>query len=565
MTVRISLAALAFATSAAAAAVQERTVKVSGAWLQVPVCNRTERCKVNVWDGKENVFSFCVNAGTNAPDWFFPIHVSRHVGKNLRFSFVPDKDADLHVPFERFRFTDGPEYGPGLYHEEQRPQFHFTPIVGWNNDPNGLSYCRGYWHLFYQGAPCARDHRQNFWGHAVSRDLVHWKEIDPAIWPDNDEFAASGSGVVDETGSAGFGAGAHVLIYTRMPWWGGKDNAFAQSLAYSTDGIHYAKYAGNPVLPEYSFGNRDPKVFWHAPSRKWVMFLYVGNYEGDWHAFNIYNSDDLKNWTLTSTLKGSRMHSREDGDPRNGTVLHECPDCCELQVEGEPAQTRWVTWGAWGEYLIGDFDGRTFSVREGPVTPNWRAMGYYAAQTFSGNPSGRVVWMPWYNLTTRSDMKFNQGMGLPCELGLKRTAAGLRMTFKPVRELESLRDGTAVPFPRFDGELVEAVVKAKAGKTGELRLVLRGATVVWHAETGMLTFECGDLGRQTVWKPEGGDLSLRIYIDRLGAEIYSADGLNVMPVPAFVPDRAQRRLSASASGDVRLESAEAYRLKGIWK
>ena len=552
------VAVFALAAAGASAGVPERTMEVTGRWLQVPVVNAGKPCKVNVWDGGSNLFSFCVNAGTNAPDWFFPVHVEKLLGKRLRFAFVPGAGDGLHVPFERFRFTDGPEYGADLYDEACRPQFHFSPIVGWNNDPNGLSYFQGKWHLFYQGAPCARMHRKNFWGHAVSDDLVHWRELDPAVWPDNDGYIASGSAVVDEFGTAGFGMGAHVLVYTRMPWWGGKDQTFTQDLAYSADGKTYVKYAGNPVLPEVTTENRDPKVFWHEPTRRWVMFLYVE--QDRQHTFNIYNSEDLKHWELASTLRGSMVSE----DRRTGRVLYECPDCRELAVEGEPSRKHWVVWGGSGAYLIGDFDGRVFTVREGPVRPSWKDMGYYAPQTFSGNPSGRAIWMPWTRMTTRADMKFNQCMGLPCELGLKRTKNGLRMTFRPVRELSALRDGAALPLPEFKDELAEVVVNARAGGSGELSLQLRGARLSWDAATEKLRFAFGTKKREVAWPIEGGELALRIFLDRQGVEVYSADGVNLLPVPEFLPDPADRKMSATSSGEVRIESAAAYRLKSIW-
>ena len=549
----------------------EVTLEVTGDWLQVPVYNPGVRCKVNVFDGERNLFSFSVNeCGTNAPTWYFPIHVADCRGKRLRFVHVPPaprKGArEQRVPFELFRFTSTAERPANQYDEPARPQFHFSPVVGWNNDPNGLTYYKGQWHLFYQGAPCARDHRQNFWGHAVSDDLVRWTETDPGVWPDNEGFIASGSGVVDVENTAGFGPGAHVLVYTRMPWVGCREWKTTQDLAYSTDGVHYTKFAGNPVLREVTPHNRDPKVFWHAPTKRWVMFVYVGNYgEGGEkrHTFHIYNSPDLKRWELTSVLKGDRMC--------DGKYFYECPDCVELPIEGETGR-KWVVWGAGGMYAVGDFDGKAFTPDESRINPTWcgypnfwRDRDYYAAQTFFGSPDGRTIWMPWFRLRTPDDHLFNQGMGLPCELGLKRTAEGLRLAWKPVRELESLRTGPAQPFAAFDGELVEAFVEADAGESGEVRLNLRGAEIVWNRKAGTLTFAHRALVRAVPWKTAGGRLSLRVFVDRQGIEIFSTDGLNLLPVQAFRPDRSNGRLYAAVSGDARLLKAEAYALRSVWR
>ena len=223
-----------------------------------------------------------------------------------------------------------------VYHERYRPQFHFTPMKNWTNDPNGLVFYKGEYHLFFQHNPTGINWGNMTWGHAVSPDLVHWKQLDNAIEPDKLGTIFSGSAVVDWDNTAGFQTGDEKVIaciYTSA------GNPFTQSIAYSNDrGRTWKKYEKNPVLKHIIGGNRDPKVFWHAPTKKWVMALYL---DGDKYA--LFTSPNLKEWTKLS-----------DVAPSGGS---ECPDIFQLAVDGDSKNTKWVFWAGNGNYLIGVFDG----------------------------------------------------------------------------------------------------------------------------------------------------------------------------------------------------------------
>ncbi|MFI8961729.1 GH32 C-terminal domain-containing protein [Streptomyces sp. NPDC053493] len=253
------------------------------------------------------------------------------------------------------------------YTETYRPQFHFSPAKNWMNDPNGLVWFQGEYHLFYQYNPNGNTWGDMSWGHAVSRDLVHWKELDLALPHDAEEMVFSGSAVVDHDNTTGFGTKenpAMVAVYTSHFKNGGKQ---AQSLAYSTDrGRTWTKYAGNPVLDIGSTEFRDPKVQWYAPTRSWLMTVSLSAE----HKVRFYSSKDLKSWTHLS-----------DFGPRNAVGgVWECPDLFPLPVDGDPQRVKWVlvvninpggiAGGSAAQYFVGDFDGRRFTADDdGSYTP----------------------------------------------------------------------------------------------------------------------------------------------------------------------------------------------------
>ena len=258
-------------------------------------------------------------------------------------------------------FMTAPEQGPGAapaFTEPHRPQFHFTPERNWMNDPNGLVYHEGEYHLFFQYNPDGDQWGNMSWGHAVSTDLVHWQELPLAISHDDAEMVFSGSAVVDHENTTGFGTKdepAMVAVYTRAPKAGGSQ---AQSLAYSTDrGRTWTKYAGNPVLDIGSGEFRDPKVQWYAPTRSWIMAVVLATE----HRVRFYSSKDLKSWT----------HLSDFGPAGAVGGVWECPDLFELPVDGETGKRKWVLvvslnpggiqGGSATQYFVGDFDGTRFT------------------------------------------------------------------------------------------------------------------------------------------------------------------------------------------------------------
>ena len=304
-----------------------------------------------------------------------------------------------------------------------RPRYHYAPRANWLSDPNGLVHQAGEWHMAYQDNPDGEDWGHMAWGHAVSPDLAHWTELPPALVEEAGVMVYSGGAVIDHGNTAGFGADAMVAI------WTGADHAAnrqAQCLAYSTDkGRHWTKYAGNPVLDEGMADFRDPCVFWHEPTARWIMVV-VRSTE---NRAAIYASPDLKAWTWLSFIA-------TDGAPGH---LWECPLLIELPVESSD-QRRWlfkvdVLSGAPGSgamYRTGHFDGTHF-VPEGPWHVADHGHDFYAAIAWEAprDDAGRPTWIGWMGNHAVQKHLPKQGwrgaMSLPRRIGLRRGEGGYRL------------------------------------------------------------------------------------------------------------------------------------------
>ncbi|NLX07068.1 MAG: glycoside hydrolase family 32 protein [Phycisphaerae bacterium] len=399
----------------------------------------------------------------------------------------------------------------GLYDEIHRPQFHFSAARNWLNDPNGLVYYEGEYHLFFQYNPfgCASAHKH--WGHAVSADLVHWTELPVAIFPDHLGEAWSGSAAVDWDNTAGFQTGPKpvlVAVYTSQGYDHGLPQS--QSLAYSVDrGRVWHKYVGNPVLSEV---DRDPRIFRHQPSGRWIMALFQKA------SIVFFSSPDLKRWTRLSAIEG----------------FHECPDLFELPVDGEAGRTQWVLHGANGEYLVGEFDGATFKPQSEKRKLDWGNC-LYAPQTWNDVPDGRRVQIGWA-AGGRFDaplpgMPYSQFMTFPVELSLRRVDKDVVVCRWPVREIENIRTGTRRLGPLtlrsnenaladVSSELLDIELETDAAD-GSFVFELHNQTVVYDAKERRLTAA----GRSAPLEPVDGRIGLRILVDRSIIEIFGNGGL----------------------------------------
>jgi sucrose-6-phosphate hydrolase SacC (GH32 family) len=535
----------------------ERAFAVASRYLNLPIKNgATKRVVTLVVDGKPVVRNDIALAD-HEPDWWAPMDVSAWSGKTvvLRVDQLPEDSAALTsiVPADVIKGAEN------LYKEPLRGQFHFSPRRGWNNDPNGLVYYNGEYHLFFQHNPYGWDWGNMHWGHAVSKDLVHWEELGDVLWPDELGPMFSGSAVVDHANTSGFGEAGRpplVLIYTAA------GNPTVQCVAYSTDGRAFTKCARNPVVKQVTGGNRDPKVMWHAPSRKWVMVLYV-MLKGR-HTIHFFTSSNLTDWTLASVAEGGT-------DGKDG-YLFECPDFFKLAVDGANEAAKWCLLGANGEYALGAFDGTTFKPDRSWL-PGQRGKGFYAPQTFSDLPAadGRRIQIGWFQTATPG-MPFNQSMSIPLELKLTATADGPRMTWTPVKELESLRAKSHVVSPRMlepgdgnpladlRGELLELRAEFAPARDAEVAFNVRGATVAYDARTQELVVN----GHRARAPLKQGQQRLTIYVDRTGLEVFGADGLTYLPMPHNA-DPANQGLSVGVKGAAaRVTSLEVHELRSAW-
>jgi sucrose-6-phosphate hydrolase SacC (GH32 family) len=444
-----------------------------------------------------------------------------------------------------------------LYRESLRPQVHFTAQANWINDPNGLVFFRDEYHLFFQHDPTKLNGSEfKSWGHAVSSDLVHWRQMNDALLPDELGSIWSGSAVVDWHNTAGLQAGDEpplVAMYTAaggmLPASAGRP--FTQALAYSNDrGRSWYKYAGNPVLANVANGNRDPKVVWHAPTKRWVTALYLSD-----DRFGLFASPDLKEWRQLQEVRVSGSS--------------ECPDFFEAPIEGEAGATRWIFWTANNAYLAGAFDGTKFVAEGGPRRGDFGDC-YYAAQTFSDIPAkdGRRIQIAWMRGGQYPDMPFNQQLSIPTVLTLRRDVEGLRLLRSPVKELEKLRGdrgewkGTLGegrdPFKDVSGDAFEIRATIDSAAAREMTLCVHGTPLTYDVAAGRLSLP----GAQADIPLHEGKLRLHAFVDRTSVEVFAAEGRATL-AKCFVPAKGAASLSLSGDGAI-VESLEWWTLKSIW-
>ena len=432
------------------------------------------------------------------------------------------------------------------YNEQYRPQIHYTPIRNWINDPNGMVYADGVYHLFYQYNPSGNDWGNMSWGHAQSTDLIHWEEKPVALREDHLGAIFSGSAVVDGNNTAGFGKDAIVAIYTSA---GARQQ---QSIAYSTDGAATFKtFEGNPVIPNNSKPDfRDPKVFWHEESQSWIMVLALG-----WeYGVEILSSKNLKNWTSLSVFTCDLPSCRRG--------QWECPDLIRLDCEGEEKWVMIVSLNPGGPvsgsgtmYFIGSFDGNKF-VADDLKYPLWLDYGTdnYAGVTWSNIPD-RTVYIGWMNNWLYAGVvptsPWRSAMTLPREISLKKISGEIALTTNVIREIENIaedwedaNDGTIGKRDAYQLKLSvdmtsDATYKLlnSAGEYLEFYVNSSARTIVAkrNGKTGVSSFSASyslpALRLPVIDKADKVDLD--IYVDRSSIEMFVSDGSAAMTMLVF--------------------------------
>lgn len=514
-------------------------------YLNLPVKTGADKRRVRLEVAGQTVREFEIELAVSDPDFWVFLDVSAFKGRQavLHLGLTDQELGALELISQDDRMRGAAD----LYRENLRPQFHFSSRRGWNNDPNGLVYYKGEYHLYYQHNPYGTGWGNMHWGHAVSPDLVHWEELPIALYPrEFGDWVFSGSAVVDWHNTGGFQRGAEkaiVVAYT--------STGRGQCIASSNDcGRTFTDYEGNPVVTNKG---RDPKVLWHEPTHSWVMAVY--DEQGESKGIAFYTSPDLKAWTFASRVDG----------------YYECPELFPLPVDGDPANTLWVLYAADGAYALGDFDGKTFTMRSGKHRFNY-GNGFYASQTFSDLPAedGRRIQIAWGRMASPG-MPFNQMMDFPVELTLHTTPEGLRMFANPVAEIAGLHgrkhDFTGLELadeekalPGLQGDLfhVDAQISLEGCRQAGLRI--RGVPVVYDVATREL--KCGDCTAHV--EPVDGRLKLEILVDRTSFEIFAQGGSVYMPM-AVIPAEDAHGISVMATaGRAVCTSFEVFELTSIW-
>jgi fructan beta-fructosidase len=473
------------------------------------------------------------------------------------------------------------------YSEPLRPQFHFTPVRNFMNDPNGLVYYKGEYHLFYQHNPLGPKWGHMSWGHALSRDLLHWEHLPVALKEENGVMIFSGSAVVDRNNTSGFCQPANgdpsclVAIYA-----GHSHNRQTQNLAYSNDrGRTWTKYSGNPVLDLGLKDFRDPKVFWHEPTARWVMVTVLP----DQHKARFFGSSDLKRWEALS-----------DFGPAGATGgVWECPDLFPLPVDGDPADIRWVldvdinpgaiAGGSGGQYFVGTFDGRTFVNDNAPDRTLWVDYGkdFYATISFSDIPpsDGRRIWMGWISNWLYANVEpttvWRGAQSVPRRLTLRRTPDGIRLLQSPIAELTALRD-TPEPVVGKDSVPISGSAEIEVGlsrgdwpqagirlfnATGEevtIGVTAEPLELFVNREKSRATPLHKDYpGRHSgPLRRRDDPLTVRVFFDRSVLEVFADDGETVITDRVY-PTRPLDRLEVLPAGRMAT-SARVWPLRSVW-
>ena len=496
-----------------AAAPTSRAIVATARYLHLPVRNQNPVQRVQVTDQAGQVvrdFDIRLDDGAGAADFVTFLDLAPFRGQTLTVAAtLPESSRAL----AGITLSDQLPGGPTLYAEADRPRFHFSSRRGWLNDPNGLVWQNGSYHLFYQHNPYGWDWGNMHWGHATSPDLVHWTEQPIALYPRQyGDWAFSGSAVVDKDNTSGFGSAAKpalVAAYT--------STGRGECIVWSHDeGRTWTEFAGNPVVRH---NGRDPRLVWHEPTRRWIMAVYEEG-DGKDRAIVFHSSPDLKAWTTEGRIDG----------------FYECPDLFELPVNGStPARSLWVISAADGQYRLGQFDGHKFT----PETPKltlWHG-DFYAAQTFSNTPDGRRIQIGWGRDITFPGMPFNQQMTIPCELTLRTTPDGPRLCAAPVAEVAQLGRwdavvaesnlGTVEPrtttFANLNiapGDGLDLALTFGTWQVGRFTVTLFGSKVAYDPEHQTLDVA----GLKVPVAPEADSVRLRILADRRSLEVFVNGG-----------------------------------------
>ena len=524
-----------------------REVVIEKRYLHLPVKNGAAKQRMRFEVDGRTVREFTIELAEDEPDFSVFADVTPFAGKKL--TIAVDRLPEDSKGLESITQADDVPDAANLYKEKYRPQLHFSSRRGWNNDPNGLVYSKGEYHLFYQHNPYGWSWGNMHWGHAVSTDLVHWKELPVAIYPHQfGDWVFSGSAVVDRDNTAGFKTGEEDVIVAAYTSTGR-----GEAIALSNDrGRTFTDYEGNPVVEHRG---RDPKVIWYGPGKHWVMAVFDEREKSRGIAF--YTSKDLKEWEFQSRIDG----------------YFECPEIFEMPVDGDKQNTRWAVYAADGAYAVGRFDGKTFTPdHEGKHRFNWGNC-FYASQTFNNIPpeDGRRIQIAWGRVGHR-DMPFNQMMDFPVELSLRTTDEGPRLFALPVREIEKLHgkkhawhDAAIEPegnlLDGIEGDLFDIRAELEPGNAERLGFTIRGEPVAYDVKKGELSCK----GCRAPLKLAGGKLRLQILVDRTSIEIYAGNGRIYMPVGVIHPDDNRTLATFAEGGTAKANTLEVYELRSAWE
>jgi len=534
---------------------QNATITITNTFLLLPIKNGAPSPAVTLSVGGQPVRFHTAELASSpdAIDWWAFEDVSEFMGKQATLAVSGLSDEG----FKLIRQSDTVPGAEKWGNEALRPQFHFSQKVGWNNDPNGMVYHDGEWHLYLQHNPVGWSWGNMTWAHAVSTDLVHWQQLPNVLHHRQGDAMFSGGAAVDWQNTGGWKSGANDVI---IATW--TSTGRGECIAYSNDkGRSFTEFEGNPIIKH---NGRDPKPVWYSYSGNdkplsdaaaklgghWVIAVFDEDKE---HGRNIaiHTSTDLKHWELQSKIPG----------------YFECAEIFPLPVDGDARNTRWVIFAADAKYAIGKFDGKVFTPEhEGKHQLHWGP--YYASQLFSDAPDGRRIQIGWARINMPG-MPFNQTFTFPTELTLRNSPAGIRMFGEPVREIEKIhgKHHHAADMPLADGATVKL---ATSGALFEIRASFEVGTA---KRLGLnidgrpaFTYDAaaGKLNGQPIQAADG-KISVQILIDRPMIETFVNHGQMIITAP-YQNDLDIGSIEAfAAGGQAKLLSLDVHELKASWK
>ena len=554
-------------------------------YLLLPVEEVMPDVRVSMIVNNKEVNVADVRLAVNRVDYFVPLDLSDYAGKNILLKFKLGSNDPIRgklsaVCCKEMKLSDTFDTGN---REKFRPTYHFSPLYGWMNDPNGMVYKDGEYHLFYQHNPYGSKWGNMHWGHAISKDLINWEHRPDAITPDALGTIFSGSAVVDTDNTAGFGAGAIVAIYTQ------NSDRQVQSIAYSTDnGRSFTKYENNPVLTSDARDFRDPKVFWHKETQRWIMLLAVGQ------EMQIFSSSNLKDWAFESSFG--------EGQGAHGGVW-ECPDLFELPVDGTN-EKKWVLLcnlnpggpfgGSATQYFVGTFNGKEF-VNESPSKTKWMDWGkdHYATVTWSDAPDNRriaIAWMSnWQYANDVPTSQYRSPNSVPRDLSLFTVDGETYLQSAPSPELLALRDASKKRSFKVNGtRTIKEMIPGNDGAYEiELTIENQHADVIGfrlyndkgeevdmqydmkEKKFSMDRRKSGEVGfnenfPMLTWTAiESGkdELKLRLFVDKSSVEAFGDGGRFVMTNQVFPSEPYTHIDFYSKGGAYKVDSFVIYKLK----
>ena len=566
----------------------------SGRYILLPVQETNDDASVSILvDGKPDR-TINVRLAKTKVDYTVPFDLSPYKGQNVVLNITTSqnratvREAKEDACWNNMSVTDS---FPAANREKFRPAFHHTPVYGWMNDPNGMFYKDGVWHLYYQWNPYGSKWQNMTWGHSSSTDLINWQHHPAAIEPDGLGTVFSGSCAIDKDDTAGFGSDAVIALYTSAA------ASQVQSLAHSNDnGNTFEIYPGNPVITLESEA-RDPNMFWNEATGEWNLVLAHALE----HEMLVFTSPDMKQWTLQSAF-GKGLGAQ-------GGVW-ECPDLFELAVDGSD-QKKWVLicninpggpfGGSATQYFIGEFDGKTFTPdrdADGNVPTKWMDYGkdHYATVSWSNAPDNRrtvIGWMSnWQYAAEVPTMQYRSANTLPREIGLFRASDGeIYTSCTPSPEIGALRGNASVKkrsftagkksrtfaLPEANGGICEITLEITPKKGVPVNLTLANEAgnkveMVYNPAESTFSFDRYQSGQTDFSQDfpaittaptftDGGNLRLRIFIDRSSIEVFEQNGRFAMTNLVF-PESPYTTLSVNApAGNARIENLAIYPLR----